>query len=346
MPVDMSETLISLKHYLEVDSSGLVQSTLDSYRSALSATGAFGLEACPSLGVEFQEQLFNLQKSLEAKATPQLITETHQQFENELKRASAHAADHLKRTAAELKELIVALARTSESLGERDHRYTARFQDFSNRLHALSKIDDLSKIRQSLVESARELKACVDEMAKDSEQAVKQLRAEVSNYQAKLVETERIASRDKLTGLGNRRRVEFELEELERQGRAYCVMMLDVNGFKAVNDRLGHSAGDQVLKQFATEMKAALRPADLLGRWGGDEFVVVLNCTMKEAEAVRDRVRKWVFGEYTLDAGGKQCKTPVSAAIGLAMSGPKELYPKVIERADAEMYADKAKSRK
>ncbi len=107
MPVDMKETLISLKQYLEVDSSGLVQSTLDSYRSALAATGAFGLEACPSLGSEFQEQLFNLQKSLEAQATPQLVTETHQQFETELKRASAHASDHLKRTAAELKELIV-----------------------------------------------------------------------------------------------------------------------------------------------------------------------------------------------------------------------------------------------
>ena len=346
MPVDMTKTLISLKQYLEVDSSGLVQSTLDSYRSALSATGAFGLEACPSLGVEFQEQLFNLQKSLEAKATPQLITETHQQFETELKRASAHAADQLKRTAEELKELIVALARTSESLGERDHRYTARFQDFTNRLHAMAKLDDLTKIRQSLVASAMELKTCVDEMARDSEQAVKELRAEVSNYQAKLVETERIASRDKLTGLGNRRRIEFELEELERQGRAYCVMMLDVNGLKAVNDRYGHPAGDQVLKQFAIEMKTALRPADLLGRWGGDEFIAVLNCNMKEADAVRDRVRKWVFGEYALEAGGTALKVPVSAAIGLAAAGAREPFAKVIERADVEMYADKSKPRK
>jgi diguanylate cyclase (GGDEF)-like protein len=346
MPCDMSETLISLKRYLDVDHSGLLQSTLESYRAALAATGSFGVEACPSLGREFEEQLYNLQKSLEAEATPDRVSETHKQFETELKRASTHASEHLKRTASELKDLMLTLARTSESVGERDHRYAGRFQDFSNRLHAMSKIDDLAKIRQSLVESAKELKVCVDEMARDSEQAVKQLRAEVTSYQEKLVETERLASRDKLTGLGNRRRIEFELDEMEQQGRGYCVMMMDVNGLKQVNDRFGHPAGDQVLKQFATELKAALRPADLLGRWGGDEFVAVLSCSPKEVDAVKERVRKWVFGEYTVDANGAQHKVAISAALGVAASRPKEPFAKVIERADTEMYADKSKSRK
>jgi diguanylate cyclase (GGDEF)-like protein len=336
--------LISLKRYLEVDHTGLLKSTLDSYRAALAATGVFGSEACPHLGQEFEHTLWNLQHALESEATPADVSETQRRFESELKLGSKRAAGYLKQKAVEIKELLIVLARTTEAVGERDQRYTRQFHDFSQRLHAIADLDDLTKIRSSLVQSARDLKTCVDHMTRDSEASVGQLRAEISSYQTKLVETERLASRDSLTGLGNRRRIEFELEDLEKHGRSFCVMMLDVNGLKQINDSLGHPAGDEVLKQFAAELKTTAQPGGVVGRWGGDEFVAILNNDPKEAVKFVERVRKWVFGEYSIEAGGSKHKTHVSAAIGVAFANPGEPYAKAIERADAEMYRDKSRT--
>ncbi len=334
--------MISLKRYLETDYSGLLKSALDSYRAALSATGAFGSQACPCLGSEFEQSLWSLQHALESEASPETLTQTQEKFETELKAASTQAAGYFKEKAEEIKELMIVLARTTEAVGERDQRYTAQFREFSTRIHALADLNDLTKIRNSLVESARELKTCVDQMARDSEESVKALRSEISGYQAKLVETERLASRDALTGLGNRRRIEYELEHLEQQKKSFCVMMFDLNGLKQINDGLGHPAGDQVLKQFAIELQAAFRPNGVVGRWGGDEFIVISNSTAKDAESTVARVRKWVFGDYSIEVRGATQKVHVTAAIGIALSNPGEKFSKVIERADAEMYRDKA----
>lgn len=336
--------MISLKRYLEVDHTGLLKSTLESYRAALAATGVFGSQACPNLGEEFEHSLWNLQHALEGEATPAGVIETEERFETELKQASKRAANYLKEKTTEIKELLIVLARTTEAVGERDQRYTRQFHDFSQRLNAIADLNDLTKIRSSLVQSARELKTCVDDMTRDSEASVGQLRAEISNYQAKLVETERLASRDSLTGLGNRRRIEFELEDLEKHGRSFCVMVLDVNGLKHINDSFGHPAGDEVLKQFAAELKTAAHPDGLVGRWGGDEFVAILKNDPKNAAKLVERVRKWVFGDYSIEAGGSKRKAHVSAAIGVAFANPREPYSKVIERADAEMYRDKART--
>lgn len=334
--------MISLKRYLDTDYSGLLKSALDSYRAALSATGAFGSQACPCLGSEFEQSLWSLQHALEGETTPESLTQTQERFETELKQATAQAAGYFKEKAEEVKELMIVLARTTEAVGERDHRYTQQFHEFSTRLETLADLNDLSKIRTSLVASARELKVCVDQMARDSEESVRALRSEISGYQAKLVETERLASRDALTGLGNRRRIEYELEHLEEQCRSFCLMMFDVNGLKQINDGLGHPAGDQVLKQFAIELQAAFRPNGIVGRWGGDEFIAISNSSAKEAEALAGRVRKWVFGDYSIEVRGATQKVHVTAAIGVAVSNPGEKFAKVIERADAEMYRDKA----
>lgn len=334
--------MISLKRYLDVDQSGLATSTLDSYRAALAATGVFGSQACPNLGQEFEHTLWNLQHALESEATPAGVIETQRRFETELKQASTRASGYLKQKTVEVKELLIVLARTTEGVGERDQRYTRQFHDFSRRLHAIADLDDLAKIRSSLVQSARELKTCIDDMTRESETSVGQLRAEISAYQTKLVETERLASRDSLTGLGNRARIEFELENLEKHGRSFCLMMLDINGFKQVNDSFGHLAGDQVLKQFAAELQTNLRAAELVGRWGGDEFLVILSGTRKEAESLVERIRSAVFGDYSIEAGGSKRKVKISAAIGVAFANPGETGAQVIERADVEMYRDKA----
>ena len=240
----------------------------------------------------------------------------------------------------------MVLARTAESLGERDQRYTAQLHQFTTHLRSVADLEDLTQVRSSLMQAAGELKTCVDQMEQDSQQALAQLESKVSSYENRLKETEELALRDPLTGLPNRLHLERRLEWKIENGQTFSVAFLDLNKFKAVNDKYGHPAGDLLLRQFSEELKSNVRPGDVVGRWGGDEFVVLLDCDFAAATVLLERVRKWVFGDYTIapDDQAEKIRIWVSAAVGIAEWKAGEPLQQLIERADRAMYKDKMRS--
>jgi diguanylate cyclase (GGDEF)-like protein len=149
-----------------------------------------------------------------------------------------------------------------------------------------------------------------------------------------LEQLNRMAATDSLTGLPNRRawnRV-FETESRRSEGRL-CVAMLDLDRFKAFNDRHGHLAGDRYLKQVAAAWQAQLRPGDVLARIGGEEFAVLLtDCSLADASAAIERLR-------AATPAGETCSA------GLAMRLGDEPLDAVMARADDALYAAKAAGR-
>lgn len=340
----MSKNVISLKKLIESNHEELLRETLRAYRAALEAMGNSGVQACPPLGTQLQLGLWNLQHQLADEATPGLVRETEERVAAELSQWGEQSAGYYRGKTEEFKEIMMIMARAAEAVGDRDQRYSSRFGEFTTRLQTLATMDDLSKIRDSLVSSAHELQAGVNQMTQDGEAVVSQMRGQLRQYQVKLEEAERLASVDSLTGLRNRRRIEAALEERVQQGRPFSVLIFDLNSFKQVNDTYGHMAGDEVLRQFATELRAAFRAMDEVGRWGGDEFIVVLDCGLDEARQHVERVRKWVFGNYTVQGEGASRKLPVDAAVGVAAWQQGESMAQMFERADAEMYREKKAS--
>ena len=349
--------MISLKKYLDMavdgphsvqpESNELLSTALESYRSALRAMGSSGFRACPAVGSELQQNLASLQNGLSGDVTSALVKETEKKVEEQLQQWGGRTSEHFKAKANEVKELLMVLARTAESVGERDQRYANHFSQFTTRLQTIADLEDLTQVRASLVKGAGELKTYVDQMALDSHQSVAQLRAEVSTYETKLKAVEELALRDTLTGLANRRNVEERLEWRIEHQQGFCVIVLDLNRFKQVNDTYGHLAGDSLLKQFSHELRSNLRSSDIAGRWGGDEFIVVLDCDLKAAKSQIERMQKWVLGEYTIPLGPDkgELKVSVDASIGVAQWQPGETIQQVIERADAAMYKDKRLAR-
>jgi diguanylate cyclase (GGDEF)-like protein len=184
-------------------------------------------------------------------------------------------------------------------------------------------------------------------MEEDSHQSIAQLRVEVSAYETKLKAAEELALRDALTGLANRRNVEERIAWRIARQQMFCVVILDLNRFKVVNDSYGHLAGDSLLKQFSQELRANLRSTDLVGRWSGDEFIAILDCDLAAAESQVARMRQWVFGEYTLQLSpnAEKAKVTVDAAVGVAQWKLGETVQAVIERADTAMYEEKKRAR-
>lgn len=156
-----------------------------------------------------------------------------------------------------------------------------------------------------------------------------------------------LAERDALTGLYNRRRATEMLELFARQaarGGRYAVAVVDIDHFKLVNDTHGHAAGDLVLQAFAKEAIATLRDGDLLARWGGEEFLLLLPTGDSDsAYILAQRLREHTAAiRVTLPAGGTVAFT---VSIGVASMHEGEATSKALERADAALYRAKAGGR-
>ncbi|MBO9685677.1 MAG: diguanylate cyclase [Mitsuaria chitosanitabida] len=148
---------------------------------------------------------------------------------------------------------------------------------------------------------------------------------------------------DALTGLPNRRGLRAWFSEArERPSRpaSLAVAYLDLDGFKPVNDALGHDAGDEVLRVVGARLSSALRDGDLAVRLGGDEFVLTLTSVSDESDArqVLERLRQSIRGPIRLESGGT---VSVDASVGLAMGGPGDALDELMHRADEALYAAK-----
>lgn len=333
--------MISLKKYIESNPAELLQPVLESYRAALSAIGSAGVQACPPVGATLQASLGRLQQQLSDEPTPARILEAEAGVEKGLDEWAQQTADYYRQRTKEFKELLLAMASTAEAVGERDTRYQAALDKLSGRLAEIADLQDLTHIRSSLLTSAADLKSCVERMAQDSRETVAQLRAEVKKCQTRIEEVERIEVVDRLTGLANRQAMESAIAFQLAQKRRFCLMMLDLTGFKAVNDAYGQRAGDQLLKQFAAELKGAYPLTNSVGRWAGDEFAVVIYGSAKEANIFADNVKRWVFGDYTVeDTRGKR-KVHIEAALVVTECQPGESLAALLGRVDKSMAEQK-----
>ena len=168
---------------------------------------------------------------------------------------------------------------------------------------------------------------------------------DLQTAEAKLVS---MATRDFLTGLLNRReiyrRMEEELQRARRTGTPFSVFLLDLDHFKRVNDLHGHSAGDLVLQSVATAMQQTVRPYDLCGRYGGEEFLVALPGTgLTEAAEAAERIRLAIAA---LHIAVDECTTlQITASIGVAALESTETLDQLVSRADEAMYVGKQQGR-
>jgi len=349
--------MISLKKYMDSAQTGPVSAdepvkkgdlpvALGAYRAALEEMGKCSVNVSPALGEELKHGLEKVAEALTVSINPVAIAATEAEVREQLQNWGRKTVAHNQKQTGEVKDILLMMARTAESVGTRDQRCAQQIDEVTTSLKAIANLDDLTQIRTSIRKSALELKTSIERMTAEGKAVLDKLRTEVSTYQTKLEEAESIASRDCLTGVLSRFCMENQIEKRLQQDKPFCVAIIDIDRFKKVNDEHGHLIGDELLKQFATEMKSASRSTDLTGRWGGDEFLLMLDCELPVAQTQIERLQKWVCGDYTLKGNGEPLKLRVDASIGLAEHQPGETLKVLVDRADAEMYQRKAVSRK
>jgi diguanylate cyclase (GGDEF)-like protein len=163
------------------------------------------------------------------------------------------------------------------------------------------------------------------------------------------LQTEARATHDRLTGVPNRETLLATLTaEVERAGRHYkplSVAFIDIDRFKPINDTYGHNSGDAVLRQVASLVADSIRASDTFGRYGGEEFMLILpETTPEDAVALAEELRALVMQEPLRIAGGQEIKATISIGIAGGRGTPLQL-DMLVDRADAAMYAAKSQGR-
>lgn len=166
----------------------------------------------------------------------------------------------------------------------------------------------------------------------------------VRRYQQRIAA---LATTDSLTNLPNRRgfelHVEQALQEAQRDSSPLCAVMLDLDNFKQINDRHGHLAGDEVLRSFAARLRAALRQSDILCRWGGEEFILLLKNTDRHAaHELAEKLRQHC-ADQRYPMGGEALQVTVS--LGLSQWQPGEALHDLLGRTDRALYRAKQAGR-
>jgi len=163
----------------------------------------------------------------------------------------------------------------------------------------------------------------------------------------KIEELEKIAYVDLLTELPNRRFMEINLaarhQEMTGYGSPYGVVMMDLDNFKNINDRYGHDVGDRVLKMVANTLKKNMRENDIVGRWGGEEFLAIIP-DVKEEEliSITNRFHALVEQSIMFTENGS---INITISVGATMAQPHDTIESLLKRADQLMYQSKNNGR-
>jgi diguanylate cyclase (GGDEF)-like protein len=349
--------MISWKRYLDLDanpcankgesrasiSDGALASAL---RRIISELAECGAQAYPDLGSELTHGVARILEALGPAPAADAIVSSEMALRDVLRRWAKNTIRNHDRKAEEVRDLLLVMTRTAESLSHRDDQYARQLDEVTSQLESIASLEDVSRIRASIEGSARELKNSIARMAAETKAVIDHLRVEVCTYQAKLEKAEHIASIDSLTGLGSRRWIEGRIQQRIESGTPFALGLIDIDEFSRVISEYGNLVGDLLLKEFARELRSSCRFTDVLGRWGGDEFIVVMDHAEPEIEAQFSRMRNWISKPYHVPGKTGYVKVKLEVSVGLAVFRRGEQLQEVLERADAELCLQRGSGKK
>jgi diguanylate cyclase len=247
---------------------------------------------------------------------------------------------------ATMKNMMMTFVDRLGSAAAASGDYHAKLGGFSERIGRATDIDELNKVldevlretRQAQDEAlgARDRMLAAHREVQDAEQRIRQLEAE-------LQQMSELVREDQLTGSLNRRGLDdvFERESAraDRRGTQLCVALLDLDNFKRLNDTYGHLAGDGALKHLVKVVRDTLRSMDVIARFGGEEFLILLpETTVEAAAAAMVRVQRELTRHFFLHENEKML---ITFSCGVALRLPNEEQASLMARADKAMYQAK-----
>jgi diguanylate cyclase (GGDEF)-like protein len=319
----------------------LLKSAVGAYCTAIRALRDMPAVAEPDVARVFKEALRAIETQVEETRDAEMLDASSKSLRGVAAEYCSKAQAWALKKEDDLQTLLQTLCEAAQILGQKHSGQAERLTVFANNLHDTEKAPDLTQMRRRLAGHVQDLRTIAVQTRSENEHGLSALQNELSEFRERLENAEQRASRDALTGLLNRGEGEAILSRLIEKGVAVTAILIDLNGFKKINDSWGHAAGDQILRTCSRVLTSNTRFSDVVCRWGGDEFLVVLRADEQTARQCASRIEAQLRNAEKVVVMGKVFEISASASIGIASCQPGENHMDLIARADAEMYKTK-----
>jgi len=251
---------------------------------------------------------------------------------------------------ATLKSMIATFIDRVGEMSVSTGEYHARIEGYAEKI---SKTEDIHQINRILGDLSKDVRGAQLDMQRlrdeliEARHKVEAAEQKIHELEVELEQVSTLVHEDQLTGTLNRRGMddafERELARADRLKSPLCVALLDVDNFKKLNDTLGHQAGDEALLHLVRVVKETLRPMDIIARFGGEEFVIILpDASLDEAISVMTRLQRELTKKFFLY---KNQRVLITFSAGVALREAGEVPNSMIERADKAVYKAKEAGR-
>jgi diguanylate cyclase len=340
MPLNMAEPLIELGLLNREQPSGLIDRLLALLSDAAVEGGTLKTR-------EFRSRLQACRQRLAAsdgrRDFARYSTECLQICEDFF----ARSRKYLLERESEFAEVINFLRESVSKLAGEANSFTTEMSQTSERMERLADIEDIRELKKRISNEVQQLKRNIEEKKQKDAASYTRLSKRVELLQHSLEESREEASLDGLTNIPNRRTFDRTLQrwiaERKGSGRPFVLAILDLDNFKAINDTRGHPVGDRVLICAARFLGKSIRQNDFLARFGGEEFVVLLDgLTAGQAHTkFTDILQRLAASTYDYEIAGGVASISFTASCGLAENGPEESPESLLRRADEALYEAK-----
>jgi diguanylate cyclase (GGDEF)-like protein len=302
----------------------------------------------PSISINLNDDLH--QFSVKIGDSPELIFENDIQTEIQkfIENRINLDKDVLKLKAKEIAKIMTYMTKHLSDAIDSNTDGSSNISDIAKDIESLDSSDHiiLSTMQSKLVDAAKSIENAMEKTTtklKDGQNQVQVLQAQIDKLEKELAQTKKESDTDHLTGLLTRRAYDRYIRKIEdnyqRHNVNYAVVFFDIDHFKNVNDNYGHDAGDVILATFAKVLLRSTRDSDIVGRYGGEEFVAILNFSKEsELEEYITRVKS-IVTEHKFKY--KNLKIPITFSAGVTIRSNNKSYENTIKIADKLLYQAK-----